>query len=70
MIIPDAIYDVNSGPELWSEFERYAVRALATNRPAHGEGAFEDFYSGPPEIRNRELASICSGRFGVASELD
>jgi hypothetical protein len=59
-IITDAIDDVNSKPELWSDFERYAVRALATNLRAHVEGMFEDFYFGPPEKRSHAMALMCS----------
>ena len=59
-IITNALDDVNSQPELWSDFARHATRVLITNLRAHVEGIFEDFYFGPPEKRNRELASMCS----------
>jgi len=70
-IVSDAIDNMNSRPELWSDYERQAIRVLATNLRAHVEGMFEDFYFGPPETRTHALALIVLGsRLPVAGQLD
>ena len=43
-LIVDALDDVRSEPDLWSDFERQAVRALATSLRATLEGMFEEQY--------------------------
>jgi hypothetical protein len=59
-IVSDAIDDMNSKPELWSDYARQAIRVLASNLRAHVEGMFEDFYFGPAEKRTHTLALMCS----------
>ena len=59
-LVGDALDDVRSEPDLWSDFERQAVRALATSLRAHVEGIFEDFYFGPESKRTPQIARMCS----------
>ena len=59
-IVRDALDDVNSDPQLWDDFERQAVRTLATNLRAHIEGVFEDFYFGDETKRTPAIARMCS----------
>ena len=59
-LIADALDDVRSEPDLWSDFERQAVRSLAATLRATIEGMFEDFYFGPEKARTPKMARMCS----------
>jgi hypothetical protein len=59
-LIEDALDDVRSEPDLWSDFKRQAVRALATTLRATIEGMFEDFYFGSEKARTPKMARMCS----------
>ena len=59
-LIEDALDDVRSEPDLWSDFERQAVRALATSLRATIEGMFDDFYFGSEAARTPKMARMCS----------
>ena len=59
-IVSDALDDVNGEPALWSDYERQAIRTLATNLRAHIEGVFDDFYFGPESKRTAAIARMCS----------
>ena len=59
-LIQDALDDLRSEPDLWSDFRRQAIRVLATNLRAMVEGMFEDFYFGPETARTAKMTQICS----------
>jgi hypothetical protein len=59
-IVRDAFDDVHGDPGLWDDFERQALRTLATNLRAHIEGVFEDFYFGDETKRTPPIARMCS----------
>ena len=65
-LIQDALDDLRSEPDLWSDFRRQAIRVLATNLRAMVEGMFEDFYFGPETARTAKMAQCApmSVRFG------
>jgi hypothetical protein len=59
-LVAEALDDVRSDPQLWADFERQGVRALAFKLRAHVEGVFEDFYFGDELKRTPEIARMCS----------
>jgi hypothetical protein len=59
-LIEDALDDVRSEPDLWSDFARQAVRVLSTSLRATIEGVFEDFYFGSETKRTPKMARMCS----------
>ena len=59
-LIQDALDDLRSEPDLWSDFRRQAIRVLATNLRATVEGMFEDFYFRPETARTAKMAQMCS----------